>query len=643
MKSTNRLLSAVTATLLLFCHVHVTSAASVVGSNPGNVNIPDAGAYVSSTIAISTAPAGAVVTGIDVYFKCTHTYSGDLVVDLNADSTGSLGNRNLWNREGAGADNPTRTTPGIPTFNGLSVNRTWYLYAKDFAVGDSGYIDEWTITVYYSNPTTYTITPNPAAVSENVGMLTFTITRAGGTPAEVIYASTTQTEGYANNNDYTGFVNQAVNFAAGQLNQNVTVTIINDATVEANEIFGLIVQRNSSDPIGTYLAKRTFTILNDDDAGTGSMMLPGSIGYIRQINNSDMHPAFDSASACGPCSAVMILTYYDRLTPHPMIGQSGQNNDFSWYVAPVAGGSPSSTAYSVNGFPFNVGTPDVAGGAINYGGSGYLTQDFPSDPQTRADRAVQYLWKHGLFATFASAATEADVRAEIDAGRPVFLSAEFATGGHIMVIRGYNQIQLIAADPWVRSDGLNRDQHAYTWSEIHYGGMPKWVVKTITPIEAGGRVRAATTFNVRLQPDTSAGTAGGQRTAGQLGTVVSDATLNSTFWNADGYTWAKVQWDDQVVGWSAIGSGDSLWIEPIFEDSNAPASPQITNSRISGSTFTLSVTSQTGFIYTLERKNSLNDSTWNPRQTKSGTGEVIDLLDTEATGISHIYQVRAHK
>jgi N-acetylmuramoyl-L-alanine amidase/subtilisin-like proprotein convertase family protein len=158
------LMASTTVAMLLLSHA--SHGASVTGSNTGNVPIPDAGGYVSSTIAISAAPAGAVVTGIDVYFKCTHTYSGDLVVDLNADSTGSLGNRNLWNREGGAADNPTRTTTGITTFNGLSVNRTWYLYAKDFVAGDSGYIDEWTITIYYSSlkPPTPT-NPSPGSTS----------------------------------------------------------------------------------------------------------------------------------------------------------------------------------------------------------------------------------------------------------------------------------------------------------------------------------------------------------------------------------------------------------------------------------------------------------------------------------------------
>lgn len=141
-------------------------------SNTTNVNVPDgtstgAGAWVSSPITISGAPAGAVVTGVDVYFRAMHAYSGDLLVDLNADSTGSLGNSRLWNREGGSADNPTRTVNGITTFNGVSVNRTWYLYAQDATRLDAGYIDEWSITVRYNDPVVAPAVPVHVAPANN--------------------------------------------------------------------------------------------------------------------------------------------------------------------------------------------------------------------------------------------------------------------------------------------------------------------------------------------------------------------------------------------------------------------------------------------------------------------------------------------
>jgi len=57
---------------LVLVFVPLLQAASVSGSNFGNVNIPDGSpsAWVSSQVTISSAPAGATVTSIDVYVRC---------------------------------------------------------------------------------------------------------------------------------------------------------------------------------------------------------------------------------------------------------------------------------------------------------------------------------------------------------------------------------------------------------------------------------------------------------------------------------------------------------------------------------------------------------------------------------------------
>src|SRR3954470_21446494 len=74
--------------------------------------------------------------------------------------------------------------------------------------------------------TFYSITPNPTAVFENGGSVTFTITRSGSLPAETVYASTAQTEGFSNSGDYSDLTNQTVTFISGQTNRSVTVTIL---------------------------------------------------------------------------------------------------------------------------------------------------------------------------------------------------------------------------------------------------------------------------------------------------------------------------------------------------------------------------------------------------------------------------------
>lgn len=118
--------------------------------------------------------------------------------------------------------------------------------------------------------TSYAITPGSVSVSEGAGTQSFTITRSGGLPAETVYASTAQGEGYTNSGDYTGLSNQSLSFALNQTTATVTVAITNDTVVESNETFGLVVQRNTSDPLTTYLAKTTFTIVDNDTLATGT-------------------------------------------------------------------------------------------------------------------------------------------------------------------------------------------------------------------------------------------------------------------------------------------------------------------------------------------------------------------------------------
>ncbi|MCE8523451.1 hypothetical protein KBY24_20825 [Ruegeria pomeroyi] len=117
---------------------------------------------------------------------------------------------------------------------------------------------------------TYSMTPVSGSVDEDAGSITFTITRSGDLPAETIYFSTLTNEGYSNNGDYTGIVNRAVNFSSGV--STATVSITDDSSVESNERFAGIIQRNSSDPVSTYLDRSTFTIVNDDAA---PVHLPG--------------------------------------------------------------------------------------------------------------------------------------------------------------------------------------------------------------------------------------------------------------------------------------------------------------------------------------------------------------------------------
>ncbi len=114
--------------------------------------------------------------------------------------------------------------------------------------------------------TNYSLSPALTLIEEDTSSQSFTITRSGDLPAETIYVSTTVTHGAENVNDYIDIDNQAVSFEAGEENAVVKVDINNDTIQEQDETFGLIVQRNPSDPPSTHLAESTFTIKDDDNA-----------------------------------------------------------------------------------------------------------------------------------------------------------------------------------------------------------------------------------------------------------------------------------------------------------------------------------------------------------------------------------------
>src|SRR5437868_2607987 len=72
-----------------------------------------------------------------------------------------------------------------------------------------------------------------------------------------------------------------------------------------------------------------------------------------------------------------------------------------------------------------------------------------------------------------------------------------------------------------------------------------------------------------------------------------------------------------------------------------PLPPTISSPQLTGTTFTLSSSTQVGFNYVLEFKNSLNVASWIPLSTNSGTGGPITMSNDGATGPRRMYRVRA--
>ncbi|MGZ8364027.1 MAG: Calx-beta domain-containing protein [Caulobacteraceae bacterium] len=248
---------------------------------------PAMGALSTLSTGYSLTPSSTTVDENDGSITFTVTRTGDLVAETlfvsttqtegfaNSGDYSSLLNQGLIFSAGQSSKtfsvNITNNTTLEPdeTF-GVIVQRN----SSDPA---STFLDKSTFTIHDDDgaqPTTYSLTPSSTTVDEDDGTITFTVTRSGGTPAETIFVSTTQTEGSSNSGDYTSLLNQALTFSSGQTTKTFSVSITDNLILESNETFGVIIQRNSSDPVSTFLDKSTFTIHDDDAAVTSYSLTP---------------------------------------------------------------------------------------------------------------------------------------------------------------------------------------------------------------------------------------------------------------------------------------------------------------------------------------------------------------------------------
>ncbi|GAA2917314.1 hypothetical protein GCM10020221_11830 [Streptomyces thioluteus] len=119
--------------------VNTTGGGSVF-ENGTPVAIPDAGAAVTSPIVVTRSGNGSSALKVDV--NITHTYRGDLTVDLVAPDgkTWRLKDSDAWD---SGADvNESYTVDA----SGVTASGTWKLQVQDVYSGDSGRIDKWRLT-----------------------------------------------------------------------------------------------------------------------------------------------------------------------------------------------------------------------------------------------------------------------------------------------------------------------------------------------------------------------------------------------------------------------------------------------------------------------------------------------------------------
>ncbi|HRX51543.1 MAG TPA: C25 family cysteine peptidase [Candidatus Krumholzibacteria bacterium] len=118
--------------------------------------IPDNNAAgVSDVIAVGLAP-GVTITDLSVFVDITHTYQGDLIVNLTSPTGTTV---RLHNRTGSSADNiygwyPGDLTPAeaLDALVGQEAGGDWTLTVSDNAGVDTGTLNEWCVMVAFSDP-----------------------------------------------------------------------------------------------------------------------------------------------------------------------------------------------------------------------------------------------------------------------------------------------------------------------------------------------------------------------------------------------------------------------------------------------------------------------------------------------------------
>lgn len=197
-----------------------------------NLNVPDNTVNgVSSTLAVSGIPSSATITEVKVTFNMTHTWVGDMVMNLKAPNgqvinlvallnggTGSNGTANFTGTSISsddtkpalsGAPAPRTgtfradkfTTVGVP--NGFStttnvwapilpastINGNWTLAMCDLGPGDFGILQDWCITISYGAPVSGVWTASPAAPNTMWTNAGATIAYVAGSPASTIWVN----------------------------------------------------------------------------------------------------------------------------------------------------------------------------------------------------------------------------------------------------------------------------------------------------------------------------------------------------------------------------------------------------------------------------------------------------------------------
>jgi len=138
---------------LILTHVYETE----VCDSPA-MSIPDNTSTGVSTVMPVSVATGATVSSMEVFIDLTHTYIGDLIIELTSPTGTTV---RVHNKSGGTAEDiygwyPLDLTPAedLDDFAGVDLNGDWELFISDTGPSDLGTLNQWCLRVNYGGGTT---------------------------------------------------------------------------------------------------------------------------------------------------------------------------------------------------------------------------------------------------------------------------------------------------------------------------------------------------------------------------------------------------------------------------------------------------------------------------------------------------------
>ena len=361
-----------------------TSAEQFTQTRSPNLAIPDL-QTVSDTITVSDS---GTATSVSVAVDITHTYIGDLKIDLIApDGTA----RTLHNRSGGSTNDIDQTY--APSFGSIPISGAWKLQINDNYNADPGTLNSWTLTINYGDTTT---TVNPVTgVSDSDDTYYVTVSSSTDGTYNLDLVSSGHNIADAASNPLTNTVPTG---ADETYTVSTTVTDTTNPRLESIERYSPASQNTNSQSLVykitfsesvTGVTASDFVLSPDGTGGSASTTSTGQFTQTRSPNLaipdlqtvSDTITVSDSGTATSVSVAVDITHTYigdlkiDLIAPdgtartlHNRSG--GSTNDIDQTYAPSFGSIPISGAWKLqinDNYNADPGTLNSWTLTINYG------------------------------------------------------------------------------------------------------------------------------------------------------------------------------------------------------------------------------------------------------------------------------------